>query len=1032
MLQRLQKAVGWPLSSSNTRVNFHVTAKLSHGECIYVVGDIAILGGSLSLSNTNHGLKLVTTPSLYPVWYTSNSIEVKTKTVIQYKYAVYCAGEFVRFENIRNMRSLTAKENEVSTQDELDVLEKSDMQFVSIVPRLSSGMAFHEDKSQRRRFTTSSPPITASIPEEHELGATLKGTALEEHGLDSTFALKEKLNSADGLGTCALEGKLGTSALKDELVGTVSSEMHGLKNNNIGVLERNNGGDRQGRFGCGGKESWLSPKSRWKRMRGMSEENDVVIEASDGVILVANYLPVKVFREDGEWVVEWEKDNLLCPSGRQMVGEVVGDSTRLTWVGMVRGLEEKEDEELVKALGRKNCVAVFLKKSKLDFEIFSQGTLWPVFHNIVDVYGKYPTRWWNPNEQKKAWRAYTDANRMFVNKVIELYNEGDLVWVHGIDLLLAPSFLARRLPFANVGIFLHSPFPSSEIFRTLSVREEILRGMLSADHIGFHLYEYARHFLTSCRRILGVKYSIQTGGYIGIEYNGRTVMVTITYIGIAPNLFDNIVKDQEWQDNTQNIVENLPKDKTMIVGIDHVERLKGIPLKLKAFESFLNEYPQFADTCHFVQVGIKSQYFANEPSSIRCLEEIQDITLRLNQKFGKIDQPIVSFIHQDETHLEDRIPFWSIADIMLDTTIRDAVNLYPFEFVYAQKLAKRAGIAVLSEFSGSSRVLTGCLGVNPWKSDEIIHAIYIALTMNPIERQARFMKNLEYVETNTRTSWAERVLIDLKRARRDASEGECMGYGLGLGFRMMEFNAGFKQLDIDELTKAYRTSLRRVLLFDFGDTLVSDETTQYSIIGTSKESILTAPTEVTKLLESLCSDIRNTVFVLTGRDKSEMESTLGHIRGLGMAAEHGYYYRWGEAMQSDEGWCCTKDNFDTSWKDVTHSVMDIYTQRTHGTYIEVKGSALLWQFRDADPEFGQLQAKELQDQLTQVLEPFPVEVLMGGEYLEVRPEGVDKGNMVDRIISTIESTNERHADFILCIGDDKSDEFMFSYLEEHR
>ena len=183
------------------------------------------------------------------------------------------------------------------------------------------------------------------------------------------------------------------------------------------------------------------------------------------------------------------------------------------------------------------------------------------------------------------------------------------------------------------------------------------------------------------------------------------------------------------------------------------------------------------------------------------------------------------------------------------------------------------------------------------------------------------------------------------------------------------------------------------------------------------------------LLETLCQDPRNTVFVLSGRDKEEIDDVLGTVPRLGLVAEHGYFYRWG-ADQKEE-WLCTKDNFDDSWKDLTHSVMDIYTQRTHGTYIEVKGSALLWQFRDADIEFGQFQSKELQDQLKQVLSNFPVAFLMGDDYIEERPEGVDKGSIVDRIISTMETVNDTFVDYVLCIGDDKSDERMFAYLENN-
>lgn len=154
-----------------------------------------------------------------------------------------------------------------------------------------------------------------------------------------------------------------------------------------------------------------------------------------------------------------------------------------------------------------------------------------------------------------------------------------------------------------------------------------------------------------------------------------------------------------------------------------------------------------------------------------------------------------------------------------------------------------------------------------------------------------------------------------------------MGYGLGLGFRMMEFNAGFKLLDMDEVARMYRKSFRRILLFDYGDTLVSiDNQHKFSKYAapTTKKEVGEAPSHIVKLLESLCEDPRNTVFVLSGRDKLELQKMVGNVRGLGLAAEHGYYYRWGD--NRNEGWACTKENFDDSWKDVTHSVMDIYTQ----------------------------------------------------------------------------------------------------------
>ncbi|CCI41939.1 unnamed protein product [Albugo candida] len=1043
MLQRLRHVVGWglPTAPPGTRVDFQVRASIGHGQTVYLVGDIPSLGGSIeavptpsscsggsksmnatsgnsSSSNVSleHGVALVTTPDLYPIWYNLEPIMVPSGTRIHYRYAICTGSKFTRYETLDGIsRQLQIGNEDLQTNDTLDTLQSSAQEemddkyggrtsFWSVVPRLSSGQAFvdrrangiaEKDGTMTGRNLTLS--ITGGIPEE------------EEHHETSE----------------------------------ISSSLHL--------------GEDECRVFCSSPAMY--------RSRAYSEESaksprNVTIDASDGVIIVVYRLPVLVIRQmDGNYLIEWEDDNLLCPPGflkesDKSMSWDQASSMRITWVGTVHcsSVIPKEDEEkLVRLLMPFRCVPVFLSQNSAQtFHDFCYGTLWPIFHNIVDVYGKLPTRWWNPTQQKNAWAAYKNVNRIFVNKVIEVYNEGDLVWVHGFHLLVAPSFLSRRLPVVNVGLYLHTPFPSSEIFRTLSVRADLLRGMLSADHIGFHLYEHARHFLTSCRRILGVKYSAQPGGYIGIEYNGRVVMLTISHIGIETSFMDIINDTDTVKREYQRLMEKYDAgNRRIIVGIDRVERLKGIILKISSIEHFLNMYPEWQCKLQVIQVGIiDSSNPSSEKTNVR--EEVIKAVERTNERFkGVREDPVIVYKEVENTDLAARLPLWRLGNIFLSTSVRDAVNLYPFEFVYAHQLCEKPGVLIVSEFSGSSRVLRGSIGINPWRRDEIVNAIGTALKMTESELSARHQKDLEYIVSNSRTKWAERILVDLKRTKKLSTEGEHMGYGLGLSFRMLEFNAGFKLLDTEAVAKAYRSSYRRVLLFDYGNTLVTEERgrndfSKYLGIesdripdGTivSKAEVTPAPSEVLSALSLMCSDPRNTVFVLSGKDRSDLEKTLGSVRGLGLAAEHGYLYKWGDSRASscsEDEWLCTKDNFDDSWKDLTHSVMDTYTQRTHGTYVELKGSALLWQYRDADPEFGHLQAKELHDQLTQVLENFQVEVLAGSDYLEVRPEGVDKGVIVDRILSTLESKMGNYVDFIMCIGDDQSDELMFQYLEEVR
>jgi trehalose 6-phosphate synthase/phosphatase len=125
----------------------------------------------------------------------------------------------------------------------------------------------------------------------------------------------------------------------------------------------------------------------------------------------------------------------------------------------------------------------------------------------------------------------------------------------------------------------------------------------------------------------------------------------------------------------------------------------------------------------------------------------------------------------------------------------------------------------------------------------------------------------------------------------------------------------------------------------------------------------------------------NTVFVISGKSKGALDQYFAHMPGVGIAAEHGFFYRWGGRT-----WEALNDYFDGSWKPVAKEIMSSYTQRVFGTYVVYKDSAMVWQFSDADLEFGPMQAKEMQDQLKAVLSEHHVEVVRGKDYVEVRPK----------------------------------------------
>jgi len=249
----------------------------------------------------------------------------------------------------------------------------------------------------------------------------------------------------------------------------------------------------------------------------------------------------------------------------------------------------------------------------------------------------------------------------------------------------------------------------------------------------------------------------------------------------------------------------------------------------------------------------------------------------------------------------------------------------------------------------------------------------------------------------------------------------------------------FDSLDNRQVAKAYRTSRSRLILLDYGGTILNDDNidqfSRYQVVKKTKD--YTTPTErLLFLLKDLCADPKNHVFVVSGKERLSLTKTLHSIPKLGLAAEHGMFISWPKsASKKKRHWETIVPDPDDSWRSIAISIMEVYTSRTHGSYIEETEMKVLWQYRDADPEFGSLQAKELEDHLSNVLRDFSVDILHGGVeeggYVEVRPKGVNKGVVSMHIINHIQNfTTWSQLDFILAMGDDHCDEPMLSIVRQ--
>ncbi|KAH9611762.1 hypothetical protein KSS87_009026 [Heliosperma pusillum] len=734
-------------------------------------------------------------------------------------------------------------------------------------------------------------------------------------------------------------------------------------------------------------------------------------------IIVSNFLPVNAKKDpkSGIWSLSLDDDSLYLH-----LKDGFPPGTEVFYVGSLKvDVDPSEQEEVAGRLLKDfHCVPTFLPSDlqKKFYHGFCKQYLWPLFHYMLPMSLDHGSRF-----DRSLWQAYVSANKKFADKVVEILNpEDDLVWVHDYHLMLLPTFLRRRFYRVKLGFFLHSPFPSSEIYRTLPVRDEILKAFLNSDLVGFHTFDYARHFLSCCSRLLGLDYESKRG-YLGIDYFGRTVYVKILPVGIHLHHLETAMNHPSASIKFKTIQEQF-KGKKMIVGVDDMDIFKGISLKLLAMEHLLQQHPGLGGKLVLVQIVNPARSTGKDV--LEAKSETYEITKRINKKYGfPGHEPVILIDHP--LSLAEKTAYYALAECCIVNAVRDGMNLIPYEYIICREgspeIHKTMGISpgnprssmlVVSEFIGCSPSLSGAIRVNPWNIEAVSDALKMAISMEDLEKQLRHEKHYRYVSSHDVAYWSRSFVQDLERACKDHYSKRCWGIGFGLSFRVVALSPSFRRLSVEYIVSAYMKTKSRAIFLDYDGTVVSN----ISIVKTPNPELIA-------LLNTLSDDPKNTVFIVSGRGRDSLGEWFSPCEKLGIAAEHGYFLRWNKYRD----WEISSITADNDWKSMAEPVMQLYTEATDGSYIETKESALVWHHQDADPDFGSCQAKELLDHLENVLANEPVVVSRGHNIVEVKPQGVSKGLVTEKVLTAL-TDNRNRPDFLLCIGDDRSDEDMFESI----
>ncbi|KAK5137196.1 hypothetical protein LTR08_000701 [Meristemomyces frigidus] len=592
---------------------------------------------------------------------------------------------------------------------------------------------------------------------------------------------------------------------------------------------------------------------------------------------------------------------------------------------------------------------------------------------------------------RKAWADYYRMNKAFADTIMSVYKPGDVILVHDYHLLLLPSLLRQRISTIYVGFFLHIPFPSSEYYRCLTRRKEVLEGVLGANMIGFQAYSYSRHFSSCCTRILGFESSSA-----GVDAYGAHVAVDVFPIGInAVSTMQSAFGTAEVEEKMRALRE-VYAGKKIIVGRDRLDSVRGVAQKLQAFEIFLERHPEWHDKVVLIQVTSPTSIEDRADKSDKTANKISDLVARINGAFGSLSFTPVQHYPQYLSK-EEYFALLRIADLGLITSVRDGMNTTALEYVVAQRDSH--GPLIISEFSGTAGSLGEAMHINPWDLSGTADAIDIALTMTDEQKASTHNKLFQHVTKNTIQAWTTNYL---KRLLTNLSS--------------FDQSMATPALDRARLLSQYRNSHRRLFMFDYDGTLTPIVKDPQSAIPSDR---------VIRTLKLLASDPNNAVWIISGRDQAFLDEWMGHISELGLSAEHGSFLR----EPNSQVWENLTETMDMSWQTQVMDVFQHYTEKTQGAFVEKKKIAVTWHYRRSDPEYGAYMARECQTHLDQtVAKNHDVEVMTGKMNLEVRPRFVNKGEIAKRLVKSYGEGEGKAPDFVYCLGDDFTDEDMFRSL----
>lgn len=686
-------------------------------------------------------------------------------------------------------------------------------------------------------------------------------------------------------------------------------------------------------------------------------------------IIISNRLPVKIIEENNEYTFIASEGGLATGLGDVYKND---NSIWIGWPGIEIPLHRQP--EVIEKLAHLNLYPIFLTQEEINlfYEGFSNEVLWPVFHYLV-TYANY---------EQSYWDAYQTVNQKFATEALKLINDNDKIWVQDYQLLLLPGLLRAQKPHSTIGFFQHIPFPSYEIFRLIPWRSELLNGLIGADLIGFHTYDDARHFISTATRLLPVNAISNV-----LVNKERQIVVEAFPMGIDFDKFDQLANAEAIVKDVKEF-EDSHKDLTTILSIDRLDYSKGIFERLMAFELLLQAHPAYIEKISLYMVVVPSRDTVAQYKELK--EQIDQTVGKINSKYRTVDWNPIYYFYRSFP-IETLSTFYATADICLVTPMRDGMNLVSKEYIASR--TNENGVLILSEMAGSSKELTEAIIVNPNNLGDIMQAIVDGINMPLDEQQKRMQAMRATVKKFNVKHWVNNFMQKLNEVKE---------YQDSLSTKHAIKNSS------SLILSKYENAIDRVLFLDYDGTLVG-------FAGNIDDA--KPDEELYTLIDKLLEDPKNRVVIVSGRQHTTLEKWFGHL-SVDLIAEHGAWHR-----TNGDQWHSLPLLTD-QWKQDINAILETYTNRTPGSFIEEKSYSLVWHYRKVEEGLGELRANEITSHLRMLVADKGLQLMPGNKVIEFKNVEVNKGK------ATLNWLYGKNPDFIMALGDDHTDEDIFKALPD--